>query len=224
MSIFFARRQVRGGRSRARQRPSIERLEGRLVLSSFRLHTSAVIPHAASVVWQPNPPRTGGLAVQSGSVVSCFVGEPKMNEVQVVDDGSGDVQMSWNSGQPHAFQGVTTSVIQAQRARTNLFEIDDFSFDIEQSIVDRKISDLSFGLEKPILVRTSGHAVQTNSILTLTVNRPRTNVVQITNEGAGNAQVEWNGGPVHSFSGVGEILVNTRNARKDQVTLSDAVL
>ena len=223
MPNFFARRQVQGGRSRARLRPSIQGLERRVVLSTFRLNTSAVIPHTASIVWHPNPPRTGGLAVQSGSVVSCFVGQPKMNEVQVVDDGKGDVQMSWNSGQPHSFQGVTTSVIQAQRARTNLFEIEDFSFDIEQSIVDRKMSDLSFGLGNPILARTSGHFVQTGSILTVTVNRPRTNVVQITNEGAGNAQVEWNGGPVHSFSGVAEILVNTRNARKDPVTLSDAV-
>jgi hypothetical protein len=71
--------------------------------------------------------------------------------------------------------------------------------------------------------RTGGTAVQTGSLLTVTVNRSKTNVVQITNEGAGNVQVEWNGGPVHSFAGVDTIVVDTRNARKDQVTLTDRV-
>jgi hypothetical protein len=66
-----------------------------------------------------------------------------------------------------------------------------------------------------------GLAVQTGSELTVTVNRPKTNVVQITNGGAGDVQVEWNGGMVHSFAGVATIVVNTRNARTDQVTLTD---
>ena len=43
--------------------------------------------------------------------------------MQVADDGQGDVEMSWNSGQPHAFAGVTTTVIQAQRALNNEFTI-----------------------------------------------------------------------------------------------------
>ena len=58
-------------------------------------------------------------------------------------------------------------------------------------------------------------------MLTVTVNRPSTNVVQITNQGGGAVQVEWNGGPVHPFQGVETIVVDTRNARKDQVTLTD---
>ena len=80
---------------------------------------SAVIPRGDSIVWHPNPPRTGGIAVQSGSVLSCFVGQTRENVVQVTDDGKGDVAMSWNFGQPHSFHGVATSIIQAQRARTD---------------------------------------------------------------------------------------------------------
>src|SRR5262249_11254563 len=74
------------------------------------------------------------------------------------------------------------------------------------------------------IARTSGHAVQTGSILTVTVNRPRTNIVQITNVGAGNVVVGWNGGAAHSFTDVTTIIVDTHNARKDQVTLTPAAL
>ena len=222
--MFFASQQVRGGRSRA-LRSTIERLEGRVVLSAFHVHASALIAHPASVVRNPNPPRTGGLAVQSGSVLSCFVGQPRMNTVNVVEDGMRDVQMTWNSGQPHSFAEVSTSVIQAERAPTNLFEIEDFSFDIEQTLAVRKISPVALGVEQSKLAVTgnSGHAVQTGTVLTITVNRPKTNIVQITSEGAGNDEVEWNGGRAHSFSGVAKLIVHTKNGRKDQLTLSDAI-
>jgi hypothetical protein len=39
MSVFFAKRPARGGRSMVRLRPIIEGLEGRVVLSTFRLNT-----------------------------------------------------------------------------------------------------------------------------------------------------------------------------------------
>jgi hypothetical protein len=39
--------------------------------------------------------------------------------------------------------------------------------------------------------------------------------------GGGKIQVEWNGGPVQSFSRVVTIVVDTQNARKNQVTLQD---
>jgi hypothetical protein len=70
--------------------------------------------------------------------------------------------------------------------------------------------------------RTSGLAVQTGSLLAVTGDSPGTNVVQIDNEGGGAVQVEWNSGAVHPFTGITNIVVDTRNARKDQVTLDDA--
>ena len=33
--------------------------------------------------------------------------------------------------------------------------------------------------------------------------------------------MEWNGGPVQSFTAVATIVVDTQNARNDQVTLQD---
>jgi hypothetical protein len=69
--------------------------------------------------------------------------------------------------------------------------------------------------------RTSGVAVQSGSVLTVTVSAPRNNSVELSNEGAGAVLVEWNGGAVHSFTGVATIVVDTQNAKKDLVALHD---
>jgi hypothetical protein len=226
----------------------------------------------------PNAPRTGGLAIQSGSVLNCLVGQPKGNTVQVIDKGQGTVEMSWNFGQPKAFTGVTTTIIQAQRARTNQFTFHLTQGDtvsaaavaagptFQQPGPSAGSTGLELGAHRPaasVSAKAYGHplahlhnepggltvetdkglcvaangakavtedkdkidhgglAVQTGSELTVTVNRPNSNVVQL-NDSGGAVQAEWNGGPVHSFSGVETIVVDTRNARKDQVTLDDA--
>jgi hypothetical protein len=183
-----------------------------------------------------------------------------MNFVQVIDNGKGNILMSANSGHTQTFMGVATTIIQAQRART-----DQFSFKLNDTVTavaagagstfhqpgpstgSTAIELGSSGprdavtpgeIGRPLdivrLPKMSGHAIQGGSLLTVTVDRPKTNVVQITNEGAGNVQVEWNGasvhsfagdypqGPTRSFAGVANIVVDTRNARKDQVTLVDA--
>jgi hypothetical protein len=69
--------------------------------------------------------------------------------------------------------------------------------------------------------RTSGVAVQSGSVLTVTVNKRTTNTVEISNSGGGAVAVEWNGGAVHSFAGIATIVVHTQNARKDLVALDD---
>jgi hypothetical protein len=72
--------------------------------------------------------------------------------------------------------------------------------------------------------RDAGPFVRANGpILNVVVNRPTTNVVQVTNEGSGNVQVEWNGGKAHAFTGVETVVVDTHNARKDQVILNDSI-
>jgi hypothetical protein len=88
--------------------------------------------------------------------------------------------------------------------------------DSELTVAAKGPEDTALGAKQD-----DGVAVQTGSELTVTVNRPKTNVVHITNAGAGDVRVEWNGGEVHSFAGVATIVVNTRNARTDQVTLTD---
>jgi hypothetical protein len=225
----------------------VKSLESRFLLST-------TIPQKDSIVWHPNPPRTGGIAVQTGSVLSCFVGQPKLNMVQVTDDGKGHVAMSWNFGQLQAFTGVTTTVIQAQRASTNQFTFHLSHGDTVTAVAAAagttfhqtgpaaRSSAIELGPDGPTdsvsanagshslhnvrVARTGDTAVQNGSLLTVIVNRPKTNVVQITNgvAGSGDVQVEWNGGMVHSFTGVATIVVDTKNARKDQVTLTDPAL
>jgi hypothetical protein len=63
--------------------------------------------------------------------------------------------------------------------------------------------------------------MQSGSILTVTVNKPTSNTVEISNNGGGAVEVEWNGGAVHSFTGVETIVVDTQKARNDLVALHD---
>jgi hypothetical protein len=221
--------------------PELKSLESRFLLS-------AAVPQRDSIIWFPDPPRTGGLAIQTGSILNCVAGNPRRNSVQVIDDGRGHVEMSWNFGKPQAFTGVTTTIIQAQRART-----DQFTFHFSHGDTVTAVAELAgptFQEPGPSSASTAielgthrathsrdanvevhalahvqfvrgGLAVQSGSELTIIVRRPSTNVVQITDVGAGNVQVEWNGGRIHSFTDVATVVVDTRNARRDQVTLHD---
>jgi hypothetical protein len=157
------------------------------------------------------------------------VGQPRSNTVQVTDDASGHIQADWNKGPVHTFSAITTTVIQAERARVNELTIHLTSSRtgpasaMVGSLVPTDAAipggDQSRNLARH--ARTSGNAVLSGSLLTVTVNRPNVDVVQINNEGGGAVQVEWNGGSAHSFSGVETIVVHTKNAREDQVTLDD---
>ena len=280
--------------------PEVKALERRCLLSttipqsdvivghSHPPHTGGIaIPSAVDMFMKiiplPPAPRMGGIALQSGSVLIGEVGQPKGNTVQVTDDVTKDsVEMSWNFGRPQTFTGVSTTVIQAQRARTDQFTFNLTHGDtvtaaaaaagttfqqpgpsagstgIELSphrpadsgsaqaaghplahlhneqggLTIETDSELTVAAHRPedakVKIEHGGLAVQTGSELTVTVNRPTTNVVNIVESmpmalmkiGSG-VQVEWNGGLVHSFTGVSTIVVNTRNARKDQVTLTD---
>jgi hypothetical protein len=241
---------------------------------------TSTIAHSDAIVWYPNPPRTGGLAFQTGSLLNCVAGRPTRNMVEVIDKGAGAVLMSWNFGRPQAFTGVSTVVIQAERAGT-----DRFSFEIphgdpvtatasaagatfagpgpsagstgialssHQRADSRSYNaaghllahlrnehrDLAVETNSELMVAAhgaeavnlakvkiehDGFAVLKGSELTVTVDRPTTNVVEITElKNDAGVQAAWNGGGAHTFTGVATIVVETRNARKDQVTLSDA--
>jgi hypothetical protein len=157
------------------------------------------------------------------------VGQLTTNTVQLTDEGKGDIQAEWNGGPVQSFTTVATAVIQAERGRTNQITFKLTSPRTSPAAIavgslamaDAATSHGADPIPHLHVARTSGSAVQTGSLLTVTVNRPKTNIVEITNEGGGAVQVEWNGGPVDSFGGVEEIIVDTRNARKDQVTLND---
>ena len=157
------------------------------------------------------------------------VGQRTSNTVQITDDGRGHIQAEWNGGHVHTFSTIATTVIQAERARVN-----ELTFHLTSprtspaalavgSLVATDAAIPGGGHPRNLVLhaRTSGHAVQSGSLLTVTVDRPNIDVVQINDVGGGSVQVEWNGGRAHSFSDVKTIVVETKNAREDQVTLDD---
>jgi hypothetical protein len=177
-----------------------------------------------------NLPRTGGVSVQMGTVLGIGVGQPPGNTVQATDDDKGDLPVEWNGGPTHSFTGIKSTVIQAQRAKS-----DQITFNLTSSRTSptavavgshlptdtASAKDKGHFLQIVDRLRTSGSAVQTGSVLTVMVNRSRTNTVEISNSGGGAVAVEWNGGAAHSFMGVATIVVDTQNARKDLVALND---
>jgi hypothetical protein len=202
--------------------PEAKPLESRVLLSS----TGSV------VFFSPlfhSLPRTGGDFAQTGSMLAIGVGQPKSNAVQITDDSNGHIQADWNAGPVHTFSAIATTVIQAERARVNKLTFHLTSprtgpaAVVVGSLVATDAANPGHGQPRDLArhSRTSGAAVQSGSLLTVTVNRPNIDVVQINNEGGGAVQVEWNGGAAHSFSGVETIVVHTKNARMDQVTLDD---
>jgi hypothetical protein len=206
--------------------PEVKPLESRLLLSrqvSFPDGTSFSFPTFLRL------PRTGGVSEQSGTVLGIGVGQPTTNTVQVTDDGQGGIQAEWNGGPVHSLTGIQATVIQAQRARSDQITFKLTSPRTSPTAVAVGLhvptdSDLAKEGGHPLRLsgrRTSGTAVQSGSVLTVTVDNRTTNTVEISNSGGGAVAVEWNGGAVHSFSGVETVDVDTQKARKDLVALDD---
>ena len=209
--------------------PEVKPLESRLLLSrqvSFPDGTSFIFPTFHRL------PRTGGVSEQSGTVLGIGVGQPTTNTVQVTDDGQGGIQAEWNGGPVHSFTGITSSVIQTERSRSNQITFNLTSPRTGPTAVavgshvptDAVLPSEGAHPQKLRVLevrRTSGIAVQSGSVLTVTVDKRTTNTVEISNSGGGAVAVEWNGGAAHSFAGIATIVVDTQNARKDLVALHD---
>ena len=208
--------------------PELKPLESRLLLSqaqklSFPDGTSFVFPTFQHL------PRTGGASVQQGTVLGIGVGQRTNNAVQVSDDGNGDFQAEWNGGPVRPFTAVKSIVIEAQRARSNQITFNltgsrtgPTAVAVGSQLPTQAISASEGGHPLRRVARTSGAAVQSASILTVTVNKPTTDTVEISNNGGGAVEVEWNGGAVHSFTGVATIVVDTRNAANDLIAINDS--
>jgi hypothetical protein len=74
-------------------------------------------------------PRTGGTAVQSGSILTCTITSPRINNVVIntVPSSSGtspDVQVEWNGGSVHNFMGVDTIIVDIKNGRRDLVALD----------------------------------------------------------------------------------------------------
>ena len=209
--------------------PEVKPLESRMLLSrqvSFPDGTSIIFPTFTHL------PRTGGVSEQSGTILGIGIGQRTTNTVRVTDDGQGNIQAEWNGGPVHSFTSINATFIQAQRARRNQITFNLTSTRTSPAAVaagSHVPTDAALPSENahPVqarIQRTSGIAVQSSSVLTVTVNKSTTNTVAISNSGGGAVAVEWNGGAVHSFAGVETIVVDTKNAVKDLVALDNVTV
>jgi hypothetical protein len=209
--------------------PEVKPLESRFLLSrsqavSFPDGFSSELPIFRQL------PRTGGAVVQTGSVLGIGVGQPKTNTAQVTDDGGGYFTAEWNGGPVHTLTGIKSAIVEGQRARTNqiTFQLNDPASVAVMAVTGAHDStDAARASAEPrplgMRNRTSGAAFQSGSVLTVTVDRPTTNTVVISKiDDGGAVEVEWNGGAVHSFTGVDKIVVDTRKARNNVVAIDDA--
>jgi len=72
-------------------------------------HRSSHSLHDAAVSVRPHPPQIGGVAVQTGTVLTItVVRKPSISTVQVIDNGAGAVSAAWDGGKVHSFSGVET--------------------------------------------------------------------------------------------------------------------
>jgi hypothetical protein len=73
-----------------------------------------------------------------------------------------------------------------------------------------------------IPARTGGAAFQSGSLLTVDlrnkVGNPGHDTATIIDDGKGGIQVSWDGGPVHSFSGISQIVFNSAQTQTEQIT------
>jgi hypothetical protein len=72
-------------------------------------------------------------------------------------------------------------------------------------------------------IQHGGIAIQTGPLLTVTVEKPSRDTVQIADQGAGIVHVSWNGGHGHTFAGIDVIVVDTQKARNNRVTFTEPI-
>jgi len=205
--------------------PSVNPLESRVLLSevlSFADGSRFAFPFFARL------PRTGGIALQGGTALTVGVGQPTTNNFHATLDGEGDATVEWNGRPAHSFTGVDATLVQTGRARS-----DRLTFHLTNprtggtALASSQVMATPEVLAKPVAhpvhsvrFRTSGTAVQSGSVLTVTVTNPKTNTVEISSLNFGQVvQAEWNGGSVHDFMAVSTIIVVCRNGGKDLVGL-----
>jgi hypothetical protein len=72
----------------------------------------------------------------------------------------------------------------------------------------------------PQLSTRGGDAIQTGTLLGVTVDPFGPNTVRVMYNGTGYVQVKWNGGHFHSFSGVGTVDIHAQDVRKETMTFA----
>lgn len=205
--------------------PELKALESRTLLSGSQ---TLSFPDGQSFLFSPFKilPRTGGVFVQQGSVLSIGVGQRTSNAVVVNETGAGGDTVEWNGRPAHSLTGIQATEIELARASRNQVTIQLTSqrtgpAAIAKGAVISTEPALPSPGDRPFIKapRTSGVAVQAGTVLTITVDRPASNTVEISNNGGGAVATTWNGGSLHSFTGVDTIVVKTQHPGKDVVAI-----
>jgi hypothetical protein len=165
----------------------------------------------------------GGVATERGARVTVTVDKPSGNAVQIWDDLGGLFKIDWNGSAVHSFTGVQDVSVLATRARNNQVTINLADATAAAPATASNLAERKCAVPStaggPLLIPTMGEgATQVGTQLTVTVNKPGKNTVQIFDSGAGSLAVQRNGGAVHDFTGITTIVVHAENAKNDQIS------
>src|SRR5271155_2424724 len=67
------------------------------------------------------------------------------------------------------------------------------------------------------LPRTGGVSEQSGTVMGIGVGQPKTNTVKVTDDGQGSIQAEWNGGRIHSFTGITSSVIQTERSSRNRI-------
>ncbi len=191
-------------------------------------------PDGASFVFPTllHLPRTGGALIGSGTpLLTIGVGQRTSNTVNFTDQSDGLDAVEWNGLKPHPVMNVQSILVQAARSRHDRITISLGSSITYATAIGPDVTT-SIGLAReashsviaPSSRRTSGTAIQTGTVLTISVTSPKIRDVSISSRNFGQTvQPAWMGSDLPAFTDVSTIIVDIRNGTKDFVALDNAV-
>ena len=162
-------------------------------------------------------------------VLTLGVGQARSNTALITEGGT-EATVEWNgrpSRQVAGFQAILVQAAQSKHDRVT------FNLGAATALATASPSSptATTGLirEGPHQVhafriaRTSGTAVQTGTVLNISVTSRKISDVAISSWNFGQTvQAEWNHSGLRTFSGVSTIVVDIRNGTKDLVALDNA--
>jgi hypothetical protein len=170
--------------------------------------------------------------MQSGTVLTVGVGQRTSNTVQITE-GATVATVEWNG---RATQSVPASKAQALLVQAAQSGHDHVTINLGASTAlaaasvsgpassTGQLREASHQVHAFRVLRTSGTAVQTGTMLNVSVTSRKTNDVVISSLNFGQTvQAEWGNSGPRTFSGVTTIIVDVRNGVKDLVALDNAV-
>jgi hypothetical protein len=203
-------------------------LESRLLLSQ-----TVTFPDGSSFVFPTfvHLPRTGGTFLQSGTALTIGVGQRTSNTVNISEQGVGSATVEWNGLASHSVTVVQSILVQAGKSRHDQITINTgnpmaLATAAAPDVVPARVfaREVSHPVHAVLARRTGPTAVQTGTVLTVTVTSPKLTALEILSSNfGGQVQLESSGGAQPVFMGVNTINVDIRNGANDFVALDNVV-